>query len=106
MRAGEHPRHPEWVYQPEALVGGPSRLVYQSAADYADSIGKVAIPHGRLADLTAGWQYAGFGRWPAIRLQYLGPDDALVTAYLAFPDRAQRAWALARLVGRPTPPLS
>jgi hypothetical protein len=106
LREGERTRHPEWVYQPETLVGGPSRLVYQTAADYADAIGKVAVPHARLTDVTPGWQYAGFGRMPAIRVQYFGYDNALGSAYLAFPDRAQRAWVLAQLVGRLSPPLA
>jgi hypothetical protein len=100
LRDGEYPRHPEWAYQPQALVGGPSRLVYHSAAEYAESMGKLDIPRGVLVDVVPGWQYAGFGRWPAIRVQYRGVDGTLTAAYLAFPDPGQRAWALAGLVGR------
>ena len=100
LRDGEYPRHPEWAYQPQALVGGPSRLVYHSAAEYAESVGKVDIPRAALIDVTPGWQYAGLGRWPAIRVQYRAAEGALTAAYLAFPDRGHRAWALAGLVGR------
>lgn len=101
LRAGERPRYPEWVYQPETLVGGPSRLVYQSAAEYASAIGKLYIPRGALADIVPGWQYVGLTRWPALRIEYHGPDG-VAAAYLAFTERAHRAWALAALVGRGT----
>jgi hypothetical protein len=100
LQAGERARYPEWVYQPEALVGGPSRLVYQSAADYERAVARLAVAREALVDVEPGWQYAGLRRWPAIRVAYRGADGALVTAYVAFAEPAQRAWALAGLVGR------
>jgi len=99
LRAGERTPYPEWVYQPETLVG-PSRLVYHSAADYERAVARLAIPRGALVDVRPGWQYSGFQRWPALRLNYHAADGALTAAYLAFPTAAQRAWALACLVGR------
>jgi hypothetical protein len=99
LRAGERTPYPEWVYQPETLVGA-SRLVYQSAADYARAVARLAIGPGALVAVQPGWQYAGLQRWPAIRLSYHGADGALSAAYLAFSDASQRAWALAALLGR------
>jgi hypothetical protein len=102
LRAGERTPYPEWVYQPETLVGA-SRLVYQTAADYERAVARVAIPRAALAAVRPGWQYSGLRRWPALRVSYHGSDGTLVGAYLAFPEVAQRAWALARLVGRTKP---
>jgi hypothetical protein len=99
LRAGERTPYPEWVYQPETLVGA-SRLVYQSAADYERAVARLTIAGDALVDVRPGWQYSGVQRWPALRLAYVGSDGALTAAYLAFPDAAQRAWALAALVGR------
>ncbi len=104
LREGNLPRHPEWVYQPQTMVGGPSRLVYHSAAEYADAVGCVMVARTRFRDVAAGWQYSGLTRWPAIRVQYYAADGAVAVAYLAFADRAQRGWVLARLVGRPVAP--
>jgi hypothetical protein len=100
LRAGERTPYPEWVYQPETLVGA-SRLVYHTAADYARAVAQLAVAPGALGDVQPGWQYAGLQRWPALRLTYHGADGALTAAYLAFADASQRAWALAALVGRP-----
>jgi hypothetical protein len=99
LRAGERTPYPEWVYQPETLVGA-SRLVYHSAADYERAVARLGLARDALVDVRPGWQYAGLQRWPAVRLSYYGADGALAAAYLAFPDAGQRAWALASLVGR------
>jgi hypothetical protein len=99
LRAGERTSYPEYVYQPETLVGA-SRLVYQSAADYERAVARLTLPRAALADIQPGWQYAGLRRWPALHLTYYAADGALTAAYLAFPDASQRAWALGCLIGR------
>jgi hypothetical protein len=99
LRAGERTPYPEWVYQPETLVGA-SRLVYQTAADYERAVARVAISRAMLVDVRPGWQYGGLRRYPALRVSYHDADGTLLAAYLAFPEAGQRAWALAELVGR------
>ncbi|HZR98488.1 MAG TPA: hypothetical protein VFE37_07270 [Chloroflexota bacterium] len=103
LRSGERTPYPEWVYQPETLVGA-SRLVYNSAADYERAVARLAVARAALVDVRAGWQYAALHRWPAVRLTYAGTDGALTAAYLAFADVALRDWALAELVGRESKP--
>ena len=105
LQAGERTPYPEWVYQPETLVGA-SRLVYQSADDYERAVARLVLVPGALVDLRPGWQYAGLQHWPALRLTYHGADGALTAAYLAFAAASQRAWLLAALVGRYTEPLA
>src|SRR4051812_39253234 len=100
LRAGERTRHPEWVYQPQALVGSPSRRTYDSPADYAAAVGQLEVPRSALADLATGWQYGGGSRWPALRLLYYGLDGRLSSAYLALGEVDQCVWALDRLMGR------
>jgi hypothetical protein len=99
LRAGERTRHPEWVYQPEALVGSTSRRMYESPADYAAAVGQLDVPRAALADLATGWQYGGGSRWPALRLLYYGPDGRLSSAYLALGDVDHCVWAQDRLMG-------
>jgi hypothetical protein len=100
LRAGERTRHPEWVYQPQALVGSTSRRTYDSPTDYAAAVGQLDVPRAALADLTTGWQYGAGSRWPALRLLYREADGRLTSAYLALGDVDQSAWALDRLMGR------
>src|SRR2546421_6576530 len=83
LRAGERTRHPEWVYQPQALVGSTSRRTYDSPADYAAAVGQLDVPRAALADLATGWQYGGGSRWPALRLLYHQGDGRLTHAPLA-----------------------
>jgi hypothetical protein len=62
------------------------------------TVARLAIPAPTLEAVTAGWQYAGLRRYPALRLAHAGEHDRPQYTYLAFGSVAARDAVLARLV--------
>ena len=63
----------------------------------AEGSALLAISPRQLHEVTAGWQYAGLRRYPALRLAHQGDDRAQQVTYLAFDTPADRDAVRARL---------
>jgi hypothetical protein len=62
-----------------------------------DTPARLAISPRQVQDVSAGWQYAGLRRYPALRITHLGDDRGEQVTYLAFDTPADRDAVRARL---------
>jgi hypothetical protein len=91
-RIGIHP--PVWGANP--LVA-QRRVPRREPEMVVQSVARLAIPAPRLEAITAGWQYAGLRRYPALRFQHTGGRGRPEYSYVAFGTTAARDAVFTRL---------
>jgi hypothetical protein len=88
-------RQPTWAADP-LLLQRQMRARHE-ARQLVDTPAHLAISPRQIRDVSAGWQYVGLRRYPALRITHLGDDRGEHVTYLAFDTPTDRDAVRARL---------
>ncbi len=88
-------RQPTWAADP--LLLHRQIRAHREPRQLVDTPAHLAISSRQIQDVSAGWQYVGLRRYPALRITHRGADRGEQFTYLAFDTPADRDAVRARL---------